>query len=183
MTPCLSKFLSDNYDYLSRLCCGYVGDELGDDLMHDLCVNVLENNKDKFSELCERGELMYYLLGIIRINAFSKTTRFYYKYKKHKEHEQVIDFHNLPRIKADPIDDEVIRKKLAEASELLEGLSWFDSEVFKIYYLHSHSLKTLSDATGISRTTINQALHRARRHVKSKKESNAKAAKEDRQEV
>ena len=87
----------DNYDYLSRICSGYVGEELGDDLMHDLCVNVLENNKDKFSELCERGELMYYLLGVIRINAFSKTTRFYYKYKKHKEHETITETHRLPQ--------------------------------------------------------------------------------------
>ena len=177
MTACLDKFISENYDYLSRICCGYVGDELGDDLMHDLCVNVLENNKEKFSELCERGELMYYLLSVIRINAFSKTTRFYYKYKKHKEHEQIVPVNNLSRIESESIEDAIIHERMIEANKLLEGLPWFDSEVFKIYYLHSHSLNTLSDATGISRTTINQTLKRARRHIKAQKDKYAKATK------
>ena len=177
MTTCVQKFLSENYDYLSRICCGYVGDELGDDLMHDLCVNVLENNKDKFNQLCERGELMYYLLGVIRINAFSKTTRFYYKYKKHKEHEATLSTQNIAQPVPNEVAQEYIKKRMTEANELLKGLTWFDAEVFKIYYLHSHSLNTLSDATGISKTTINQALHRARRHIRTKKE-NAQAIHE-----
>lgn len=179
MTPCLQQFLSDHYDYLSRLCCGYVGEDLGDDLMHDLCVNVIENNKDKFSELCERGELMYYLLGIIRINAFSTTTRFYYKYKKHKEHETVVAIHNVQPQTHDTNIDAWTSRRMADAHKMLEGLSWFDAEVFKIYYLHSHSLKTLSNATGISRTTINQALGRARRHIKAKKEEYATQEKDN----
>ena len=82
---CTQRWFSDNYDRLQDMCCMYVGEELGQDLMHDLCVTILEDNGDKYESICERGELWYYLVRVAKINAFSKTTRFYYKYKKHKE--------------------------------------------------------------------------------------------------
>ena len=59
------------------------------------CVTILEDNGDKYESICER-ELWYYLVRVAKINAFSKTTRFYYKYKKHKERESNdLDFHVL----------------------------------------------------------------------------------------
>ena len=168
---CVQQFISDNYDYLSRICVGMVGDELGDDLMHDLCVTILEDNGTKYVDLCGRGELMYYLLGVIRINAFSKNTRFYYKYRKHKEHETgaTINWADVREQASSQTSDEDMRQRLREAKEIMRGIPWFEAEVFKIYYLHNHSLQTLSDATGISKTTINKALGRARHKIKRNK--------------
>lgn len=173
---CVQAFISKHYDYLSRLCVGYVGEELGDDLMHDICVTILEDNGEKYVNLCERQELMYYLIRVIKINAFSKTTRFYYKYKKHHEKETpTIEFDIFTATGDEPTDVWTFQR-MNEANQLLQGLSWFDCEVFKIYYLHGHSLKSLSDATGIPKTTINQSLGRARKHIqKTKKEANRQA--------
>lgn len=173
MTTCVQQFISENYDYLSRICVGYIGEELGDDLMHDLCVNILEDNGEKYTSLCEKGELLYYLLGVIRLNAFSKNTRFYYKYIKHTEHETRMPEYLANAKTPTPYqhDDEYIQKQMKVVESLLSGLPWFDCEIFKIYYLDSHSLKSLSDATGISRTTINQALGRARHRIKANKEA------------
>lgn len=163
---CVQRFISKNYDYLSRLCVGYVGEDLGCDLMHDLCVTILDDNGKKYDGLCDRGELMYYLIRVIKINAFSKTTRFYYKYKKHHEKETHTPSFDMFEQTGDNATDEWTQERMKSAMELLNGLSWFDCEVFKIYYLHNHSLKSLSDATGIPRTTINQAISRARIHVR-----------------
>lgn len=175
---CVQQFISENYDYLSRICVGMIGPELGDDLMHDLCVTILEDNGDKYKDLCAREELMYYLLGVIRINAYSKNTRFYYKYLKHKEHETAatINWADIRDKPSDNANEEGLRHRLAEAKELMRGIPWFEAEVFKIYYLHNHSLQTLSDATGISKTTINQALHRARFKIKKNKQAKEQEA-------
>ena len=81
---CLSKFFEKNYEELLSVATRYVGD-LGGDLLNDLCVLYLEDQEDKMEAMCERGELMPYICRTLAICGFSKTTRFYYKYKKHQE--------------------------------------------------------------------------------------------------
>ena len=168
---CVQKFISNNFGHLQKVCAGVIGEDLGDDLLQDICVTILEDNGQKYRDLCAKKELMYYLLGVIRINAFSKNTRFYYKYKKHREKEThaEINWNDIREEVTDNSYNEILRLKLAHAETMLDGLTWFEKEVFKIYYLHSHSLKTLSDATGISKTTINQTLGRARHKIKRNK--------------
>lgn len=175
---CVQKFIAEHYDYLSKMCVGMVGAELGEDLWHDLCVLIVEDKDGKYADLCARDEIMYYVLGVIRINAYSKNTRFYYKYLKHKEHHTAADirWQDIKQQEIDNTSEEHVERKLLEAKELLKEVPWFEAEVFKIYYLHSHSLQSLSDATGISRTTINQALHRARHKLRSAKKASATKA-------
>ncbi|QDP66709.1 MAG: hypothetical protein Unbinned1446contig1005_30 [Prokaryotic dsDNA virus sp.] len=149
----------------------YVGTDLGDDLMQDLCIMVLGDKPDKFDAICERGELWYYLVRTIKIAAFSKTTPFYRKYKKHKEHidrnwvgieDRLPDVHETYDIKT----DEWTQQKLGTIQEVLKDIPWFEAELFKIYYLHEHTLQTLSDATGINKNTINKGISRAKRKIR-----------------
>lgn len=165
---CTQRWFSDNYDRLQDMCCMYVGEELGQDLMHDLCVTILEDNGDKYESICERGELWYYLVRVAKINAFSKTTRFYYKYKKHKERESNdLDFHVLITAgkTQDATTDTWTKERMQHVDLVLSTLPFFEREIFRVYYLHGHTLNTLSHATGINRNTIHKALRRAKRKI------------------
>ena len=59
-------------------------------------------------------------------------------------------------VKENDVDNEYDNTELiAYINSILLTIDWFDAEVFRIYYTQSHSLKTLSNATGISSTLYN----------------------------
>ena len=175
---CTQRWFSDNYARLQDMCCMYVGEDLGQDLMHDLCITILEDNGDKYDGICQRGELWYYLVRVAKINAFSKTTRFYYKYKKHKEKESNdLDFHVLVTAgkTQDESTDAWTSNKMQNVDVVLSSLPFFEREIFRVYYLHEHTLNTLSHATGINRNTIHKALRRAKRKIQKQTKEQADA--------
>ena len=163
---CVRLFINSNYDYLLGLANRYVGEEYGGDLLNDLFLIYLGGDT-KHEEMCERGELMKYICRTLAICGFSKSSRFYYKYKKHREHH------------ADRYPVEILRESYNEESgpnkkevenqielvfSILEEVRWFDANVFKSY-LHSHSLRTLSDATGIPKNTLYASIQKAKTHL------------------
>ena len=165
-------FINSNYDYLLGLANRYVGEEYGGDLLNDLFLIYLGGDT-KHEEMCERGELMKYICRTLAICGFSKSSRFYYKYKKHRERH------------ADRYPVEILRESYNEESEpnkkevesqihmvfsILEEVRWFDANVFKSYYLHSHSLRTLSDATGIPKNTLYKSIQKAKTHLQENTE-------------
>ena len=77
---CVSLFIENNYNYLLNLSNRAVGIDFGGDLLNDLTLAYLEDD-EKYEPLCIRGELMKYICRSIAICGFSKSTRFYYKYK------------------------------------------------------------------------------------------------------
>jgi|TARA_R110002153_G_scaffold1511_1_gene7747 hypothetical protein len=164
---CVRLFINSNYDYLLGIANKYVGEEYGGDLLNDLFLIYLEGD-EKHEEMCERGELMKYICRTLAICGFSKSSRFYYKYKKHRERH------------ADRYPIEIVRSNLNSETEtgeknvenqmnmvfsILEEVRWFDANVFKSYYLHSHSLRTLSDATGIPKNTLYKSIQKAKAHL------------------
>jgi len=182
-TACTEQFLVDAYEQLQDMCRMYVGESLGDDLFHDTCIWLLEDTTGKYEEMCERGELWYYIARVLKINAFSKTTRFYYKYKKHKEIEDnTIDFHVQFLVYSQETEDTMTRttkNKVAAINKVLADIPWFEREIFKVYYLHEHTLQTLSDATGINKNTIHKAIRRAKRKIQKHNEAQATNNKEE----
>ena len=162
---CLTTFLTEHYGELQKLCRRKVRDN-GDDLCNDICINLIESNNPHILEMCERGELWYYVVRIVSISTFSKTSRFYYKYKKHREFETDMT-RIFPAHHDDSVSLEEVRKYQLKTIELiLQDLDWFDAQLFKVYFLHEHSLKSLSDATGISKTTIQKSIAKTKDYIK-----------------
>tara|TARA_R110000796_G_scaffold76294_1_gene170775 strand:+ start:2391 stop:2942 length:552 start_codon:yes stop_codon:yes gene_type:complete len=162
---CIHKFFEENYDHILQIAQIKVGEDAGD-LINDLCLSYLED-AERITPICERGELMSYICRTIAICGFSKTSRFYYKYKKANE----LISRNFPQAllrNEEQIVDNVrdIDKELEVAYGILQDVSWFDAEVFRIYYLHNHSLKTLSDATGISKSTLYKSIQNTQDYLK-----------------
>jgi DNA-directed RNA polymerase specialized sigma24 family protein len=166
---CVNGFFAENYDYLLDMSNRYVGREYGADLLNDLAVTYIQDS-EKYEPICERGELMKYAARTMAICGFSKTSPFYYKYKKHTEKiarrypleilttDEDNNAHNsTPQVSKD--------EQIQDTLRILEEIKWFDAEVFKSYYLHDHSLKTLSDATGIPKNSLHKAIQAAKEYL------------------
>ena len=162
---CIKLFFEQNYDYLIEVARGRVGEDAGD-LVNDLCLNYIED-EEKILPICERGELMKYICRTLAICGFSKTSRYYYKYKK--SGEKIAK--NYPQVLLRNSDQDVenvqdIDMELTLGGCILQEVTWFDAEVFRIYHLHNHSLQTLSNATGISKSTIYKSIQDTKTYLK-----------------
>lgn len=163
---CVSEFLADNYDELLMVAKRYVGNDAGD-LLNDLCLHYLTSDDQRLEKLCREGDLMKYMCRSLAICGFSKTTPFYYKYKKCNEniarnYPQALLRNKEPEVKKE-ID---YTEDVNFINSILRELDWFDAQVFTIYYMHNHSLKTLSDGTGISKSTLYTSIKKAEKEIK-----------------
>ena len=59
-------------------------DEDLNDLKQDIYLELLEKNEEWLFGIYERGQMNYYLTRIVLNNINSKTSRYYYLYKKNK---------------------------------------------------------------------------------------------------
>lgn len=160
MGKCVDRFVREAQEELLDMCQRYVKD-FGDDLWQDICFDLL--TRDKYEQLCQRGELRFYLIRVIRLAGFSKTTPFYRKYKKHHDHEQLgVEFLMRDQGEVDWVRDASQQQIVDDA---MKKLDWFDAQVMRIYYLDGHTLKTLSHETGIGKSTLSIAIKRAKEGI------------------
>ena len=102
----------------------------------------------------------------------SKTSRYYYKYKKYYEYHTTTTIESISG--ADDVDytikdKELIEERLEWVEDKLKDCYWFDAQVFSIYYLENHSLNTFSKATGINRNTLFKAINNVKTYLKNEK--------------
>lgn len=56
-------------------------DQDANDLVQDIYLSIMEKNDSLVEEMFQRGELEYFILGMVKNNIFSTHSPFYYKYK------------------------------------------------------------------------------------------------------
>lgn len=61
------------------------------DLANDIYLELLEKNEELLVGIYERGQMNYYITRIVINSINSKTSRFYYIYKKNKAVQSSID--------------------------------------------------------------------------------------------
>ena len=163
---CVERYLSKHYEHLLQMANRYVGEDYGGDLLNDLCVTYLHEN-DKAEELCKRGELGAYIGRTLQICGFSKTSPFYTKYKKHLDQvtsNTPVEF--LKQTEQEGEKNEIeIKNQMNAVFRILQEVRWIDAEIYKAYHLHSHSLNSLSNATGISKNTIYKSVKTAQAYL------------------
>lgn len=81
-----------------------VNDEDLNDLAQDVYLTLMEKDEDLLMGIYERGQINYFLTRIILNNINSKTSRFYYIYKKNKAKEIPIEYANNDKGEREPYD-------------------------------------------------------------------------------
>jgi len=167
---CIDRFFIKEREQLVLVASKYVRQN-GSDLVQDVIVQIY-SDKDKYFKICERGELFFYLIRIFRLAGFSKTSQYYYKYRRHEDRHRPLNEGALAF--DEPSEDWMERevqldlwtaKMMASVEHVLTDLNWFESQLFKIYYLHNHTITTLSNDTGIARTTINRSIRKTKAYL------------------
>lgn len=72
--------------------CGYIDDDLKD-LIQDIYIDLFTKPEQMLLSLSENNQIKFFLTKIILNNVFSRTSRYYTKYKKNKNN--MIDINNL----------------------------------------------------------------------------------------
>lgn len=161
---CLDEFITQRYDDILSVCRTLVKSD-AEDLCNDLCLQLL-SDREKYEEICKRGELWFYVKGSVSICRYSKKTSHFYKYKHPREKEKIW---KLDRFEYEPTDWEQINEredKLEFIEKNLKKMTWFDRELTRVYYHHNHSLRTLSDETKIHYQTVHQAIRRVKSKIR-----------------
>jgi RNA polymerase sigma factor (sigma-70 family) len=112
----------------------------------------------------------------------SPRSNFYYKYKKYYDNITELDpvyllnkeanaefnysvaplIYNIP----EPETSNYTLEKLEEIDKFLDTLSWYDRELFKLYYYEGNTLDKLATKTRISRNSLFSTIDKVRRLLK-----------------
>jgi RNA polymerase sigma factor (sigma-70 family) len=112
----------------------------------------------------------------------SPRSNFYYKYKKYYDNITELDpvyllnkeanaefnysvaplIYNIP----EPETSNHTLEKLEEIDKFLDTLSWYDRELFKLYYYEGNTLDKLATKTRISRNSLFSTIDKVRRLLK-----------------
>ncbi len=67
-------------------------DEELKDLAQDIYLNLLEKKEDKIEKIYEKGEMEYFIIGMIQNNVFSKTSPYYTMYKRYNINKESLQY-------------------------------------------------------------------------------------------
>ena len=180
----LNKFLESNYNKLLDISKTITGSKNllytntdADDLLHETVVILYEKiNKKTIRKLIKKKQLIFFIVRIMINQYHSNSSPYYTKYKKyysliHGSYNTSLLWtehwlNNLTETN-EIKEKEKIEQLLIDAENKLGKLNWFDAEIFKIYYLLKHTIRSLSKETGISKTTIYKSITNIKKQLKN----------------
>ena len=162
----LDKYLTDNYDKLKDISYNITNGK-GEDLLSFVIEEIYKCDQIRLREIIERGQMTFYIVRIMLNQYHSKTSRYYYKYKKYYEYHTTT---TIESITADNTeynikDKKEVEERLEWIEEKLKDLYWFDAEIFRIYYREGFSLNQMAKETKISRATIYKAVKNVKNYL------------------
>ena len=158
-----------------------------DEAVQELMLYFLQMNPDTLKGIwIKDGEegIIRYGAVVLRRSLTSPRSPFYYKYKKYYTHIDNFSYscsttfsnddvsHNIANNKhISNIPNEEIDNyqwtKLEEIDKVLDGLdSWYDRELFKLYYYEGNPLDSLAAKTKISRNSLFTTIDKVREILK-----------------
>jgi len=142
-----------------------------EELCHIVILSILEGDKEKIEGLIKKKQLRYWLARMMMNQYNSSTSPFHYTYRKPAERHRLAKEDILLWFDSDMEKKVRDEEKIDFINSTLSELPYFDKKVTEIYYEHGHSFKTMSEDTGISKTTLFKALKRTKNEIKKQAES------------
>ena len=167
----LNKYLIENYDKLKDMAHNIAGIKGKDDLFSFVIEELYKCDQDRITEIIEKNQMTFYIVRVMLNQYHSKTSRYYYKYNKYYEYHTTTTIESITadNTEYEIKDKELIEERLEWVEEKLKDCYWFDSQVFNIYYMESHSLNSMAKATGINRNTLFKSINSVKTYLKNEK--------------
>lgn len=155
-----NEWLGENYRELEQITRNIVKDrnEAGD-LLHCVIEQILRKNA--LDVLMER-ERIFYFIRVLKNNYYSKTSPYYYQYKKKGASETYFDteyYENLPEI---PYTEHV--PTIEWVYQELEHLSWFDKDLF-LLWMELGTLTAVSKKTTIPLNSVGRYINQIKQQL------------------
>ena len=144
-----------------------------EDLLHESILALYNADKEKIKIIIEKKQLTFYIVRIMMNQYHSNTSPYHKKYRKQYNDEQLKQFYIYTKepLTKDKIENlEKNEERLKWIDEKLQGLNWFDVSVFKLYYKEKFSLRTMSIATKISKSTLGKSIRSVKKYLKGIKD-------------
>lgn len=140
------------------------GDQLSQDLLHEVILQ-LYDKEDIILKSYDDNSIKYYIVAIMRINYFSKTSPFFYRIKRERMIMNV-DISTCwdMSYEQESFESEELYKLLEE--EYCE-LNWFKKSLLDMYLSLNSSMKAVSRKTNIPIQSISRYIKETRLEVKT----------------
>ena len=143
-----------------------------EDLLHETILALYNADQEKIKIIIEQKKLTFYIVRIMMNQYHSNTSPYHKKYRKQYNEKQLKEFYIYTK---EPLTKEKMKKleeqedRLQWIEEKLKHLSWFDVEVFKIYYREGFSLNRMQKETKINRSTLGKSIRFIKNYLKGEK--------------
>ena len=169
----LNKYLIENYDKLKDMAFNIAGRKGKDDLLSFVIEELYKCDQDRIDQIIEKNQLTFYVARVMLNLYHSKTSRYYYKYNKYYEYHTTTTIESITADNTEYTikDKKEVEERLEWVEDKLKDCYWFDSQVFKVYYLEEHSLNSMAKATKINRNTLFKAINNVKKYLIKEKEN------------
>ena len=170
----LNTYLEKSYNKLLEISKRITSNKYPDyeDLLHESIIALYNSDKEKIQDIIEKKQLTFYIVRIMMNQYQSNTSPYHKKYRRTKHKKHLKDFYiytKEPLTKEKMQEFEDREKRLQWIDEKLKGLSWFDVEVFRIYFREGFSLNKMQKETKINRSTLGKSIRYIKNYLKSLK--------------
>ena len=171
----LNIYLEKSYNKLLEISKRITSNKYPDyeDLLHESIIALYNSDQEKIKDIIEKKQLTFYIVRIMMNQYQSNTSPYHKKYRrtKHKEHlKEFYIYTKEPLTKEKMQEFEDREKRLQWIDEKLKGLSWFDVEVFRIYFREGFSLNKMQKETKINRSTLGKSIRFIKNFLKNEKQ-------------
>jgi len=167
----LDKYLIENYHKLKDMAYNITSGKGNDDLFSFVIEELYKCDQERIDDIITRNQMTFYVVRVMINQYHSKTSRYYYKYKKYYEYHTTttIECLSADNTQYTIKDKELVEERLEWIEEKLKDLYWFDAEVFKIYYREGFSLNQMQKETKINRNTLHKAITNVKKYLLNEK--------------
>ena len=167
----LDKYLIENYHKLKDIAHNITSGKGNNDLFSFVIEELYKCDQKRISEIITKNQMTFYVVRVMINQYHSKTSRYYYKYKKYYEYHTTttIECLSADNTQYTIKDKELVEERLEWIEEKLKDLYWFDAEVFKIYYREGFSLNQMQKETKINRNTLHKAITNVKKYLLNEK--------------
>ena len=171
----LNIYLEKSYNKLLEISKRITSNKYPDyeDLLHESIIALYNSDKEKIKDIIEKKQLTFYIVRIMMNQYQSNTSPYHKKYRRTKHKEHLKDFYiytKEPLTKEKMQEFEDREKRLQWIDKKLKGLSWFDVEVFRIYFREGFSLNKMQKETKINRSTLGKSIRFIKNFLKNEKQ-------------
>lgn len=159
----IEEYITNNYFELIKISKTITKNhDLHQDLLHEVILQLYDKDDIILKEY-SNNQIRYFIVAIMRINWYSKTSPFYYKVRR--EMQKYVDITEILQIEDDQqnFEKEMIFNILETS---FCELTWFQKSIIHMYLVLG-SLKKVSNQTDIPLTSVARYVRGAKEQIKN----------------